>query len=326
MKSLLTYCESERAWLVDTTLSLVRCESPTLDKAAVDECGRALQVQLRALGGRVQVLQRAGAGDHVLAEFGCGDRQVLLLGHHDTVWPTGELARQPARAEQGRLYGPGVYDMKAGLALALLAVRALQDGPDGLPGRIALLSTSDEETGSASSRAAIEDEAQRSAAVLVLEPALPDGGVKTWRKGCGQYLVRVRGVAAHAGVEPEKGASAVHELARQVDSALRLADPSRGLTVNVGTVRGCTRPNVVAEAAEAEIDVRVSSLEDAARVDRAIRALRPHDARTSIDVAGGIDRPPMERSAAVLHLYEHARGVAAQLGRKIGRASCRERV
>ncbi len=318
MPSLLDYCQAELPWLIETTAALVAHESPTTDKAVADACGRELASRLEALGGRVQRLPRQTAGDHLLTDFGCGDRQVLLLGHFDTVWPVGELARQPWREHDGRLYGPGVYDMKAGLAIAMLAVRALQDSPEGLPGRVACLFTSDEETGSETSRAVIEDEARRSVAALVLEPALGDGGVKTWRKGCGQYVLRARGVAAHAGVEPEKGASAIHELVGQIPAIRALEDPSRGLTINIGQIGGGSRVNVVAEEAFASIDVRVTAQDDAARVDAALRALRPVDPRVSLHLDGGIDRPPMERSAPVLHLYEQARAVAEAFGRNLG--------
>jgi glutamate carboxypeptidase len=315
MHTLLRFCAAEQPWLVDTITTLVGCESPTTDKAAVDACGRILKTRLTAMGGRVHMLPRADAGDHLVAEFGGGTRQILVLGHVDTVWPIGELRRQPIRNDGERIYGPGVYDMKAGLAIAMLAVRALAASRERIPGRIVFLFTSDEETGSASSRSAIEAEARRSAAVLVVEPALPGGAVKTARKGCGQYTVHVSGVAAHAGVEPEKGASAILELARLVAALPRLADPDRGLSLNVGTIRGGTRPNVVPDDAVAEVDVRVSSMVDAARVDAALRALRVHDPRTSIEVTGGFERPPLERTPAVVDLYHQARAVAADLGR-----------
>jgi glutamate carboxypeptidase len=318
MRTLLQFCEAEQPWLIDTITTLAGCESPTTDKLAVNACGRALATRLTAMGGRVQVLPRVDAGDHLRAEFGRGTRQVLVLGHVDTVWPIGELQRQPVRSDGDRIYGPGVYDMKAGLTIAMLAVRALAHSPQGLPGRIVFLFTSDEETGSASSRPAIEDEARRSAAVLVLEPGLPGGAVKTARKGCGQYTLRVSGVAAHAGVEPEKGASAILELARHVVALPRLADHTSGLTLNVGTIRGGTRPNVVPDDAVATVDVRVTAMADAARIDASLRALRVHDSRTSIEVTGGFERPPLERTPAVVGLYRQAQAVASELGRSLG--------
>src|SRR4051812_37342456 len=194
------FCRARRDWLLETTESLVALESPTTDKEAVDRCGAALVSRLEAIGGRVTRLPRVQRGDHLLAEFGCGASQVLLLGHFDTVWPIGQLDRMPPIRSGGRLHGPGVFDMKAGIAIAMLATRALLETGPAIPHRIVMLWTTDEEVGSESSRAAIEDEARRSSAVLVLEPSLPGGAVKTARKGCGSYEVIVRGAAAHAGI------------------------------------------------------------------------------------------------------------------------------
>src|SRR5436190_1275740 len=202
------FCCGEREWVLDTTEALVRLESPTTDKAAVDRCGAELASRLEAIGGRVTRLSRPERGDHLLAEFGCGESQILLLGHFDTVWPVGQLDRMPLTRLNGRLHGPGVFDMKAGIAIGMLATRALLETGTPLTRRIVMLWTTDEEVGSATSRQAIEDEARRSEAVLVLEPALPGGALKTSRKGCGQYEVTVRGISAHSGINPEKGASA----------------------------------------------------------------------------------------------------------------------
>src|SRR5215831_10138253 len=209
--SLRDFCRAERDWLLDTIEALVRLESPSTDKAAVDRCGADLADRLGRIGGRVTKLTRPDRGDHVLAEFGCGAKQVLLLGHFDTVWPVGQLERMPIARSNGRLHGPGVFDMKAGIAIGMLAARALVETGAALSRRIVMLWTADEEIGSATSRSAVEDEARRSDAVLVLEPSLPGGAVKTARKGCGSYALTVTGVAAHAGIEPQNGASAVHE-------------------------------------------------------------------------------------------------------------------
>jgi len=320
MRTLLTYCDANRDWLTEVVLALVAAESPSTDKAAADACGRLVAELLAASGGRVDILRRDAVGDIVRARFGAGGRRVLLLGHYDTVWPVGELRRQPARAEGGFLYGPGVYDMKAGIGLAMLALRAVVDGP-GLAGHVTVLLTSDEETGSRHSRAVIEDEARAADAVLVLEPALPDGSVKTARKGCAQYTLRLTGVAAHAGVEPEKGASAVHELARLITIVASWNDPAHGLTLNVGTFQGGTRGNVVAESAHAEVDVRFVSGTDGARIDGAMRSLGTADPRVRLDVTGGIDRPPLERTPSVAALYELARTAAADLGQTLGEGS-----
>jgi len=312
-QALLRYCESQQDWLLETIEALVSLESPTGDKTAVDRCGAELAARLAAIGGRVTRLPRETAGDHLLAEFGCGSNQVLLLGHFDTVWPIGTIAL--TRGDD-RLSGPGVFDMKAGIGIGMLAARALLEiaAP---ADRIVMLLTTDEETGSASSRGAIEDEARRSKAVLVLEPALPGGAVKTRRKGCGDFEIEITGVAAHAGVDPGKGASAIHELAHQIVALRRLEDLARGISVNVGTIDGGSRPNVVAERARARVDLRAPTRADADRLDAAMRRLTPSSPRLTVQVRGGFERPPLERTEGVAHLYNLAREVAADLGRTL---------
>ena len=315
-QGLLAYCESRRDWVLETTLSLARLESPTGDKEAVDACGRELQQRMEAIGGTVTRFSQAVAGDHLRAEFGSGEGQVLLLGHFDTVWPVGQLARMPLEFRDGRLYGPGVFDMKAGVALGLLAAAAvLEASPP--PGRIVMLWTSDEERRSRTSRALIEEEARRSLAAFVLEPGLAAGGVKTARKGCAEFHVAVHGVAAHAGVEPDKGASAVHELAAQVVDLQRVRELGPDVSLNVGSMTGGTLPNVVAEEAHAVVDVRVTAAADMDRVLDFVRNRTPTVPGTRIEVTGGFDRPPLERTAAVARLYERARDIAAGLGRDL---------
>jgi glutamate carboxypeptidase len=311
------FCRANRDWVLETTEALVALESPTTDKAAVDRCGAALAVRLEAIGGRVSRLTRTDRGDHLLAEFGCGASQILLLGHFDTVWPVGQLDRMPLTRSGGRLHGPGVFDMKAGIAIAMLATRALLETEARANHRIVMLWTTDEEVGSESSRAAIEDEARRSRAVLVLEPSLPGGAVKTSRKGCGSYQVTVRGVAAHAGIEPQKGASAVQELAHQILRINALQDLARGISVNVVQVSGGLRSNVIPDEARATVDVRVPTAAAAAEIDAGFRALRAVDGRTTIEAIGGIDRPPLERSSHVRRLYNQASEVERELGREL---------
>jgi glutamate carboxypeptidase len=315
------FCRGERSWLVDCATALTAIESPTTDKAAVDRCGRELQTRLEQIGGRVQRLPRAERGDHLLAEFGCGDTQILILGHFDTVWPVGQLDRMPVVQRDGRLHGPGVFDMKAGIAIAMLAARALLETEARTKRRIVMLWTTDEETGSGTSRAAIEDEAGRSEAVLVLEPSLPGGAAKTARKGCGSFEVIVRGVSAHAGIEPQKGASAIQELAHQILRINALQDLNRGVTVNVVQTAGGTRGNVIPDLARAVVDVRAPTVAEAHDVERAFAALSPVDPRTSVTARGGFDRPPLERSAAVARLYDQARQVARELGQDLGEGS-----
>jgi glutamate carboxypeptidase len=316
------FCRANRDWILETTEALVRIESPTTDKVAVDRCGAELAARLESIGGRVSRLPRADRGDHLLAEFpstglgagGRGASQILLLGHFDTVWPVGQLDRMPLATSGGRLHGPGVFDMKAGIAIAMLATRALLETGAAINHRIVMLWTTDEEVGSASSRAAIEDEARRSRAVLVLEPSLPGGAVKTSRKGCGSYQVTVRGVAAHAGIEPQKGASAVQELAQQILRINALQDLSRGVSVNVVQVSGGLRSNVIPDEARAVVDVRVPTASAASEIDSAFRGLRPVDARTTVEADGAVDRPPLERTDLVERLYKQAREVARELG------------
>ena len=315
--NLLRFCEGERDWLVETTMALAALESPTTDKTAVDRCGAELAGRLRDAGAAVETIPNETAGDHVRASFGEGPAQLLVLGHFDTVWPVGQLQRMPLRQEGGLLSGPGVYDMKAGIAIAMLAMRALQSEGEPPVARVVMLWTSDEECGSKTSRGVLEDEARRSDAVLVLEPSLPGGALKTARKGCGEFQLRVGGVPAHAGIEFEKGASAVHELARQILALESLRDRDRGVTVNVGVVEGGSRPNVVAEQATAAIDVRVSTASDRDRVDAAIRSLEPQLEGTTVEVVGGFSRPPLERTGGVIRLYTMAKEIAAECGRDL---------
>jgi glutamate carboxypeptidase len=319
MRELLSLCEAEQAWLLDTIRALATLESPTHRKDAVDACGRELERRLQAIGARVTRIPQQGVGDHLRAELGTGSSQILMLGHFDTVWDIGQIRTMPVKEIDGRLHGPGVFDMKAGIALGMLAARALAT-PQALsptPYRLVMLWTTDEETGSDTSRALLEEEARRSQAVLVLEPSLPGGALKTGRKGCGDFELVIRGVSAHAGIDPSKGASAIRELARQILKIEQLQDPSRGVTLNVGVVRGGTRANVVADEARALIDVRVRSMADAQRVHAALAELRPEIPGTSLELHGGINRPPLERTDGVLRLYHTACEVAAELGREL---------
>lgn len=312
MSDLLTFCAGEAGTLRRDIEALVRLESPSTDKAAVDRCGAAVAALMAHAGASVSVVPQSARGDHIRADVGTGSRGVLVIGHFDTVWPVGQIERMPVRAEDGRLYGPGIYDMKASIAVAALALRAL--GRRAAVPRVTLLWTTDEEIGSGTSRALIESLAAGSTAVLVVEPSLPGGGVKTRRKGVGEFTIVAQGISAHAGLDPGSGASAVHELAHQVRTLEDLQAPDRGITINVGRFEGGTRGNVVAELARAVVDVRVAAMEDAARLEAALRGLRPRDPRVRLEVTGGINRPPLERSEGVARLYEQAREVAAGMG------------
>jgi glutamate carboxypeptidase len=325
---LLSHFEGRRGDLLSLTRALCEAESPSGD----GEGSRAvvgLLAEAAASVGGVESVERVGAaedfGEHLIIRAfaeGAGDaRPLLLLGHTDTVHPRGTLAARPWREDEGRIYAPGIFDMKASCAAALEALRAC--AALGLKARrpVSLLLTCDEESGSMSGRALVEEEARRAECVLVLEPPAPGGRAKTARKGTGLFTLSVEGRAAHAGLEPEKGVSAVLELARQVEAVCALARPEVGTTVNVGTITGGTHANVVAAEARAEVDVRFSTADEARRVEAALLELKPFDERAALKVTGGINRPPMERTAAVVELYERARRVASAFDFELGEAS-----
>jgi glutamate carboxypeptidase len=320
MNSLLAYCTEHSADTIRTVETLVRLESPSTDKAAVDRCGDALVEILRGADAEVERLRHTARGDHVRARFAGSGRPILLLGHFDTVWPVGTLERMPLTRDGDRLYGPGTFDMKAGIAIGIAAVNALRATSAPHP-PITMLWTTDEEIGSGTSRAVIEAEARRSSAVFVLEPALAGGTLKTARKGCGEYEIAVHGIAAHAGLDPGKGASAIHELAAQIRAIERLQDLPRGISVNAGVISGGTRPNVVAEEARATVDVRAVTRADAEAIDSEFRRLNPTRPGTRLTVRGGFDRPPMERTEAIAALFAKAVAVAAALGHELGEGS-----
>lgn len=312
LPSLRQDCEARRDWLVDTIGALARIESPSGDAACLDRCGDAITRLLQEVGAEVERLPREGAGAHLRATLGAGPRQVLLLGHFDTVWPVGTLADMPVEVRDGRLHGPGTFDMKAGLAIAILAATLVRSSLRDL--RLRFLFTTDEEVGSHTSRDLIEAEARSSVAVLVFEPALPGGVLKTARKGVGVWHLDVHGVSSHAGIAPEAGASAITELARQVLALHALQAPQLGTTINAGLIDGGSRSNVVAEHAHAEVDVRVSAMAEQARIEQAFAALAPHDPRVRLAWRGGFERPPLERGPHVQRLFTMAREAGAAMG------------
>ncbi len=304
--------EPRRDEMVALLGELVAIESPTDDRAALDRMAARLR-ELFAPFGEVARYPQQHVGEHFVVRVPgrIDGPAVLALCHYDTVWPMGSLARNPFRVDDGIARGPGVFDMKGGIVCLLYALRAL----DGRPRRpLSLLFTSDEEAGSATSRELIEDLARACACALVLESPLPQGALKTARKGTGRYRIAIEGRAAHAGVEPEKGISAVQEAAHQVLAVHALGAPDRGTTLNVGVLHAGTRANVVAAHAEMEVDVRVARGDEAARVDTALRGLAPVLPGAVIRVEGGLHRPPMERIPATAELFEHARAIAASMG------------
>lgn len=325
----LAYFSERRDEIVSTIRELVEIESPSDNKAAADRAAEAVAHRFSQLGGKLRIHQAKDFGNHLQVDF-AGDsdaKPVLLLGHYDTVYPLGTLATMPCRAVGDKLTGPGVLDMKSGIALMLHALAALQDWHKedwhgGLPRPVTVLLVSDEEVGSDSSRPITESLAKKAAAVLVLEPAYGfEGAVKTARKGVGDYLVKVTGKAAHAGLDFQKGVNAILELARQIEKISSFTDLKKGLTVNVGVVSGGSRTNVVPSEAAAQVDVRIARIKDAAGIDKQMRSLRPFNRKCKIGITGGINRPPMERTAGVAALYAQASAIARELGWKLGEAA-----
>jgi glutamate carboxypeptidase len=310
----------ERAYLT-TLRDLVEIESPTADRAAAQRLADHLADRLADDGWRVERSRRTEVGDVLIARWTSGDAAdaSLILAHYDTVWPVGTLADMPWCREGDRVHGPGVLDMKAGIATALHAVR-LADEAGGVRGPVTLLLTSDEETGSVHSREIIEAEAGRHARVLVVEPGRDDGALKVGRKGVGDPRVRIRGRSAHAGLAPEEGASALRELARFLLWAEDLTDPEAGTTVNLTVARGGSAGNVIAEEADGQLDVRVLRMDEAERVERALSSYRPRDDRVSVEIVGGMNRPPMELTAANRALADEARAALEAMGVSVGEA------
>jgi len=329
----LAYFEQRRDDMVTTIQELVELESPSDDKAAVDRAAEVVAAKFSQLNGAVRVLYAKNFGNHLQVDFAgksvpgksssakSDSKQVLLLGHYDTVYPLGTLATMPCRVQGERLTGPGVLDMKSGIALMLHAIQGLQSWYGGLPRPVTVFLVSDEEVGSDSSRAITEALAKKAAAVLVLEPSYGlRGAVKTGRKGVGEYSVKVTGKASHAGLDFRKGVNAIVELARQIEKISGFTDLEKGLTVNVGIVSGGSRTNVVPAEATAHIDVRIARLRDAAGLDKKMGGLRAFNRKCKIEISGGINRPPMERSAGGASLYARAAAIARELGWKLEEA------
>ncbi len=312
--------------LLALTCALVETESPSGDK---DGSSAVVSLLASAAGsiGAVNSVERITSedfGEHVRIRAFAGENEaapIVILGHTDTVHPRGAVKERPWRAEGNRIYGPGIFDMKANLALALEALRACEATEACPQSPVTILLTCDEESGSPSGRPLIEAEAKNARAVLVLEPSAAGGRVKTARKGTGMFTIKVHGRAAHAGLEPEKGVSAVLELARQTIRLHNLNNPATGTTVMVTVAHGGTHSNVVPDEAEAEIDVRFSSAVEAGRIENAIVNLKPFDERAQLTISGGINRPPLERTALVASLYERARELASLLDFELGEAS-----
>jgi glutamate carboxypeptidase len=310
--------------MLATLRRFVLAESPSLEKAAADRCATIVAAEWRNRGARVQLIAQKHRGNHVHVTWSSALRppgQLLVLGHYDTVYPSGTLATMPFRVRGGKAHGPGIFDMKAGIVQALFALDALQRSKALLGKRIVFLWTSDEEIGSASSRKLFEAEARRSDAVFVLEPAFgPRGLLKTCRKGVGEAEIIVHGRAAHAGLAPQEGINAIHELAAQIARLEKWNDPRRGITVNADIIEGGSRANVIADRARSVIDLRAQRISDMRNIERRLYALRPIHRGASLEIRGGFDRPPLEHKMSAV-LFANAKSLATKMGFSLGECS-----
>lgn len=322
MRALLAGARRKQPALVELTRRLVLFESPSDQKAAVDACIAFAAAHVKSLGGRVKLHRQRAYGNMLEARFGPRRRDqnpVLLLGHLDTVHPLGTLAHMPFRIAESKLWGPGTLDMKVGAAMALTAIEILAEA-ELLNREIVLLLNTDEEVGSPISRPITEAIASQCAAVFVLEPA-QGLAYKTARKGTGDWRIEITGHAAHAGVDFEKGASALRELAHVIETVSSWTDLKRGLTVSVGTAGGGTKTNVIPASAWAEVDVRIARKGDGPRIERQFAALKTKDKRCTLAITGGINRPPMERTRGTAKLYQQAHILATELGIELPEAA-----
>jgi len=324
MRALLAGARRKQRAQLDLIGELVRAESPSDNKVAVDACMALAASHAKRLGGRVRLHRQQDLGNLLEARFGSRSGSgkvpgILLLGHLDTVWPLGTLETMPCRQSGSRLFGPGVLDMKAGVAMAFTAIEMLAESGS-LDREIVLLLNSDEEIGSPVSRPITERLAQECGSVYVLEPA-QGLAYKTARKGTGDFRIEVHGVAAHAGVDFDKGANALVELARAIETVTGWTDLKRGLTVSVGVAGGGTKSNVIPAEAWAEVDVRIAHRADGPRIEKKFAALKAIDKRRSLTVTGGLNRPPMERTRGTVRLFRQAQALAAGLGFQLGEAA-----
>ncbi len=313
---ILSWLTARQNEMVASVREIVLRESPTHNKKACDELSEFLAHEFECLSGEIKIHRQREAGNHLQVNFAGTSRgkPVMLLGHFDTVYELGTLETMPWSERQGRLYGPGVFDMKSGIVQMMFALWALRESDGGLPRPVKLLLVSDEEAGSATSRAITEKLAKQCAGVLVCEPSGPGGALKTARKGVGAFRLKVTGRAAHSGLDFEKGQSAILELAHQILAVSQMTDLERGITLNVGVIRGGTRTNVVPSEAIAELDLRIAHKSDGAEMESRVRQLRPTNPACKLEVEGGINRPPLERTEQVAALFTLARSIARQLG------------
>ncbi len=299
----------------------VAIESPTYDKPAVDKLGQLIFDRFAQLGCVTTRIPQEQVGDCIRAQWGFGEEQILVIGHFDTVKPIGTLEQQPWRIDAGKIYGPGIFDMKAGIVFSLFALKTIIEAQLRPNKQLVFLWNSDEEVGSPFSVTAIEAEAQKSSAVLVVEPAHGAGALKTSRKGGGEFRIQVYGTSAHAGNDHEKGANAIAELAQQIVKMQAFTDYAAGTTVSVGLIEGGTRVNVVPDYAQARIDVRAKTIAQAKQLTDNMLTLQSALAGTRVVVEGGFDKPPMERTDGTIQLFQHAQHLATLEGFALTEAS-----
>lgn len=318
--ALLSHFEARREEMVGFVRWLVEQESMTRQPEATRHIAENLAEHLASAGATIELLNDPAYGSTVRARFDSltdgspNDKRLLVVGHLDTVWPLGTLASRPFKVEHGRAFGPGIFDMKAGVMLAAFAMRALKELGLKTRRRVTLLMTCDEETGSHFSRSIIEDEGRSAQAALVLEPPIPGGTIKTARKGVGEFELIIRGRPAHAGNDPRAGISAITELSHQIQAINKLNDYKRGTTLNVGVVRGGVLSNVIAAEAHAFVDMRFQTPEEGQRITEAMSKLEPALDGARIEVRGGINRPPLVRTSETGEMFEHAKRLASEIG------------
>jgi glutamate carboxypeptidase len=319
------YINANEQAMLDVLRQLVDHETPSTDKPALDGYAQLIAARFKDLGAETRLYPKPDNGNQLKITFNQDGTAVkkpcLLLCHYDTVWPLGTIKAQPFHFENDKAFGPGIYDMKASHVMAEFALRGIIELGYKLPRPVEILFTSDEEIGSPTSRQLIEEHALSSEFVLVLEPPTAEGALKTARKGVGGYILQVEGRAAHAGSQPELGISAINELAHQIIYLENLADLEQGTTINVGVVKGGTRSNVIAAHAEAEIDLRVWTPQEAERIETALENLQPAAAGVELRVVGEMNRPPMEHTEAIVELFHWVQKIGENLGLAIQEGS-----
>ena len=317
MSILISYFRTLEPQMILWLRNLINTDSPSNDKLALDKLAQHLGDQLSNDGGTVEIIPNDLGGNHLIARFSGHSRDlkpILILGHLDTVWDKGESGRRPARLEDGKIFGPGSFDMRGGITLMLAMARYLSLNKSIIKRPVTILLDSDEEIGTPTARTLIEREAKECAVTLVLEPCIPGGALKTARKGTGTFLITATGLAVHAGIDYYNGVSAIKEIAHQILELYNLNDFDKGTTINPGVIRGGSRSNVVADRAEIEVDVRVSTISEGKKLIQKINTLQTKLKGSEIKIEGGLNRPPLERTKKVIQLFQRAHQLATELG------------